>query len=258
MERIPIGKKLKFEVFKRDKFTCQYCGRAAPDVILHVDHIKPVVKDGDNNITNLITSCADCNLGKGKTELSDDAVILKQKKQLDALQERREQLEMVYEWQKSLLTIQEDELNMVIDFWKTCAPGYSLTDYGINNLKTVVRKYGLSETLESIRISVDQYLIVNGSTTIDTVNKTLDYIPKIAYNRKKVKDNPHLNECYYIRGILKNKGFYLGWNLMPILEEAVLSGHDFETLKSIAIKARNWTDWRDTMEAIIGKGEDNG
>ncbi len=24
--REPIGKKLRFEVFKRDSFTCQYCG----------------------------------------------------------------------------------------------------------------------------------------------------------------------------------------------------------------------------------------
>ena len=38
-ERKPIGKKMRFEVFKRDKFTCQYCGRKAPDVILEVDHI---------------------------------------------------------------------------------------------------------------------------------------------------------------------------------------------------------------------------
>ena len=31
MEREPISKKLRFEVFKRDSFTCQYCGSKAPD-----------------------------------------------------------------------------------------------------------------------------------------------------------------------------------------------------------------------------------
>jgi len=44
MERKAISKKLRFEVYKRDKFTCQYCGRKAPDVILEIDHINPVAK----------------------------------------------------------------------------------------------------------------------------------------------------------------------------------------------------------------------
>jgi 5-methylcytosine-specific restriction endonuclease McrA len=54
--RKQISKKLRFEVFKRDSFKCQYCGNSAPDVILHVDHIEPISKGGDNSILNLITS----------------------------------------------------------------------------------------------------------------------------------------------------------------------------------------------------------
>ena len=37
-KRKSISKKARFEVFKRDSFTCQYCGRTAPDVVLHLDH----------------------------------------------------------------------------------------------------------------------------------------------------------------------------------------------------------------------------
>lgn len=47
-KRKSISKKLRFEVFKRDKFTCQYCGRKAPDVVLQIDHISPVSKGGKN------------------------------------------------------------------------------------------------------------------------------------------------------------------------------------------------------------------
>ena len=65
-----MTKKLRFEVFKRDSFTCQYCGRKVPDVILEVDHIFPKSKGGLDEIVNLITSCFDCNRGKGKRELS--------------------------------------------------------------------------------------------------------------------------------------------------------------------------------------------
>jgi hypothetical protein len=59
-----IGSGLRFNILARDKFTCRYCGKSAPDVILHVDHIIPISKNGSNEECNLITACIDCNLGK--------------------------------------------------------------------------------------------------------------------------------------------------------------------------------------------------
>jgi len=63
------AKKKRFYILKRDKFTCQYCGRSAPEVILEVDHILAVANGGDSNNKNLITACRDCNAGKGASEL---------------------------------------------------------------------------------------------------------------------------------------------------------------------------------------------
>lgn len=62
--RKPISKELRFRVLERDGFTCQYCGRSAPDVVLHVDHVVPVAEGGVNHLTNLVTACIACNLGK--------------------------------------------------------------------------------------------------------------------------------------------------------------------------------------------------
>ena len=90
-ERKPLSKKIRFEVFKRDKFTCQYCGRMSPDVILEVDHMNPVSQGGDNDILNLITSCRDCNRGKGKNLLSQTDVLKKSQKQLLDMAEKAEQ-----------------------------------------------------------------------------------------------------------------------------------------------------------------------
>lgn len=63
-ERKALSKSKRFEIFKRDGFTCQYCGSQPPDVILEVDHIHPVADGGDNDDMNLITACYDCNRGK--------------------------------------------------------------------------------------------------------------------------------------------------------------------------------------------------
>ena len=59
-----ISKRIRFEVFKRDYFTCQYCGAQAPAVLLHADHIHPRSKGGDDELMNLVTACESCNLGK--------------------------------------------------------------------------------------------------------------------------------------------------------------------------------------------------
>ena len=80
-KRKPLAKSIRFEVFKRDHFTCQYCHRKATDVILQVDHITPVSKGGTNDLMNLVTSCVDCNLGKRDRILSDDSIVTKKNRQ---------------------------------------------------------------------------------------------------------------------------------------------------------------------------------
>lgn len=60
-----MSKKVRFEVFKRDGFVCQYCGAHPPEAVLHVDHIDPVAAGGSSDIDNLVTACDSCNLGKG-------------------------------------------------------------------------------------------------------------------------------------------------------------------------------------------------
>lgn len=64
-----ISTRTRFEVFKRDGFACQYCGRTPPEVTLHVDHITPVAAGGPDDPLNLVTACADCNLGKAAVPL---------------------------------------------------------------------------------------------------------------------------------------------------------------------------------------------
>lgn len=69
MTRKALSKKMRFEIFKRDGFTCQYCGATPPEAVLHVDHIVAVAAGGGNDQDNLITACLDCNLGKGARDL---------------------------------------------------------------------------------------------------------------------------------------------------------------------------------------------
>ncbi len=51
------------EIFVRDGYTCQYCGRAGHDLTL--DHILPRHRGGGHTWDNLVTACKACNHRKG-------------------------------------------------------------------------------------------------------------------------------------------------------------------------------------------------
>lgn len=64
------SKRLRFKIFMRDGFKCRYCGRAPPEVTLHLDHIVPIAKGGADDETNLAAACEACNLGKHADRLT--------------------------------------------------------------------------------------------------------------------------------------------------------------------------------------------
>jgi hypothetical protein len=78
---MPVSKRTRYEVLKRDNHTCRYCGATAPDAILTVDHVTPVALGGSDAPDNLVAACRDCNYGKAST--SPDATAVEDVKQLD-------------------------------------------------------------------------------------------------------------------------------------------------------------------------------
>ncbi|MDD5370234.1 MAG: HNH endonuclease, partial [Anaerolineaceae bacterium] len=57
------------EVFRRDNFTCQYCGRRMEN--LTIDHLVPRHLSGQHTWTNVVTACAQCNHRKGGRMLEE-------------------------------------------------------------------------------------------------------------------------------------------------------------------------------------------
>ena len=52
----------RFNVFLRDRFTCQYCGAKQE---LTFDHVVPRSRGGQTRWDNVTTACSPCNLAKG-------------------------------------------------------------------------------------------------------------------------------------------------------------------------------------------------
>jgi hypothetical protein len=69
-----VSKRTRYEVLRRDNHACRYCGCAAPDAVLTVDHVIPVALGGSDKPDNLVAACKDCNAGKAAS--NPDAALI--------------------------------------------------------------------------------------------------------------------------------------------------------------------------------------
>ncbi len=258
--RKSLSKKLRFEVFKRDSFTCQYCGKAAPNVVLEVDHIDPVSKGGGDDLLNLITSCFDCNRGKTNIELNDDSVVSKQRRQLELLQERREQIQLMFNWRKELDNLKSDTDEMVISYIENKIENFTLNESGKKKIPSLTKKYDLADILESVDLSASKYLRFDndGNLTQESAEEFISKIGGILVNKNKP---PIEQKASYVKGICRNRFHYwnpqtgsivlnnyinalrnYGWS-----DERILDDLENEVIPKTK-KAKNWTEWRSLLE----------
>ena len=55
----------RYNIFERDKNTCQYCGKIFDRRDLNLDHVVPRDKGGATTWENIVCSCIPCNTKKG-------------------------------------------------------------------------------------------------------------------------------------------------------------------------------------------------
>ena len=55
----------RVNIYVRDKFTCQYCGKKMMTEDLTFDHVVPRKQGGVTSWENIVTACVKCNLTKG-------------------------------------------------------------------------------------------------------------------------------------------------------------------------------------------------
>lgn len=259
-KRKNIPKKVRFEVFKRDKFTCQYCGAKAPDAVLHVDHIQPVSKGGTNDIMNLVTSCDSCNGGKSNVLISDSSAIDKQRAQLEAMEERRQQIDMMVEWRKSLAGVEQNKLRALYDYAESYMPGFSVNESGRKDIRKLEQKYGLEEVMKAIETAAEKY-IERGSDGNATPASARLYFRKIGGILYLANASPVDKKLAYIKGIARNRFSFFDEASASIMLKAYVVALEDTGWASEEILAdleneieprtknlRNWSQWRSLLE----------
>ena len=243
-ERTAIPKLVRFEVFKRDKFTCQYCGAKAPDVLLECDHIHPVAEGGTNEMLNLVTACNPCNNGKGARLLSENSAVEKQRSQMEALQDRREQLEMMIAWRDSLDREHLDEMEVVCARVETVSHGsFSPSEQGRDRLRRWLKRYGIEELLRAIDDAFEIYLKFDGDEVVDESSlRAFQKIGWALWTNRQLVEKPYINRLLYIQGICRNRFQTPRDKYLDYLEAFIIAGMSVDELEQISLVARGWQD----------------
>jgi len=149
------GNKLRFEVFKRDLFKCQYCGRTPPDVVLELDHINPKSKGGKGNIDNYITACFECNRGKRDNLLTNIPNTLAEK--IPILKEKNLQLKAYNKLSQQLEKERKKPINEICKIYEETFPQHTPTERFRNaSIAVFLRKIPFDEVVEAMSIACNK------------------------------------------------------------------------------------------------------
>ena len=172
--RHSLSKKVRFSVFHRDAFTCQYCGRTPPQVVLEVDHILPVAEGGGNDVCNLVTACFDCNNGKGANCLNDTPEEIAERT-ADRMEARRQRAEQVRAYDKFLLAEREEANQRAEDLlhhWDDSLTGTAFEVITADrsrstSLRVFMGKMPTADILDAMDIAIARQPSTNCETEVD-------------------------------------------------------------------------------------------
>lgn len=247
-DRKPIAKSVRFEVFKRDSFTCQYCGGKAPDVILVVDHIKPVAEGGDNEIMNLVTSCQPCNAGKGARELDDNSVVERQRRQIEDLEERRSQLEMMLRWRDEVKDL-DAQIDRYVAAHIASVAKFQPNQRGMTDVRRWVKKFPLELLLSAIDEAFAKHLVwADSEPTSVSWNKAFNWVERFARSKVRYGDGPEVDQFLYIQGIIRNRLGDRYFSAMSEIKELYDLGYKIEDIQ----KAAKSLDSHDDFDSWYG------
>lgn len=146
-----ISVRTRFEVFKRDEFTCLYCGRKSPEVVLEIDHIVPVSAGGTDDPINLTAACWDCNRGKAGVSLGQVMTGEDPHDRAILLLERERQLQEYNALLARIRQERERDTADLADYWHK-QTGWYFTDRDVASVIGLLDKYAK----EQIRYAIDE------------------------------------------------------------------------------------------------------
>jgi len=150
-----ISPKKRFEVFKRDNFTCRYCGRKTPNVVLEIDHVIPKSEGGSDDLENLVTSCWECNRGKGKTLIGEIQDGSSPHDRAVMLLELERQLQEYNAVKARVRERENRDIEILLRYWDELAWGQARRFPSEASLRMFLRRIPREDIMDAMEIAMD-------------------------------------------------------------------------------------------------------
>lgn len=198
---------LRHKIRERDNFTCQHCGKKAPNVEIQIDHKIPVTKGGTDDEINLQILCVDCNLEKG------DKILPRYKYLIPMLSNQSgftsELIEIENNNENEVKTpVKNVEVQVIINYiYEKINHKIELNSAQIKHVIDLCYEFSENEIKYGIDTAAEEYLIIeNGEYTIESINNFFSKIKGIIVFTNK----PVLRNIAYLKGVCKRR-FKMDW-----------------------------------------------
>jgi len=224
-KRKPLSAKKRFDILERDNFTCQTCGaKQSDDVLLEVDHIKPVSKGGTNDLDNLVTLCYKCNRGKGARILGEKQAVKLEESRVDEMHKKMQQRQAYIKYKEKLRNADEQHHQKIIEIvneivnhhfnkHEIISSKYALNPSQRSEFYKYQKKHGVEKLIDSIY--ENEHLLVPKIVEKDAQlrEQIMQSNFRLFYTEvfkqldiKKDIDKPTVTSCInYLSGILNNR-----------------------------------------------------
>ena len=154
---------------------------------------------------------------------------------------------MLIEWRKELESIEDMQVNMVQDIFSKFTEA-TLTDSGRTDIAKYIKKYGINEVCEAVRIYIESYYDSN----FNKFTKGFSTIGGICFNRQRQKTDESIYWVNKIAYAANKKFHYLDkWKVRNIISGKIHSEEECEYILEIVSESSSWSDLKESLlEAV--------
>jgi len=160
-----------------------------------------------------------------------------------------------------LLDLGEVALEKCESLWSQVAVGFSLNESGRDELRKLIRKFGVPDVMHAIQVAA-KYISTdrNGDSTKESVELAWKKVGGICVVEVRNREDPELKEVYKLRSHLRSKfntkyGSDSDRTLLSSINELRMVGYSMRDIQRRAATVERYWPFIDLVEKMIAEAQ---
>ena len=176
--------------------------------------------------------------------------------QLEDLEERRQQLQMLHDWHMSLVDLNDQAVDLAQSLWfeSIGEPGFVWAATARDEIRKLIKRHGFDAVCAAAREAAEAALRSSriNHERDEVTNEWFWKIGRIISVQKLKAEDPGAARLLYIRGTCRTRFSYCNEReALSLLQRAYELGVGMQWMESTAKACRCWSEWRNLMDDAI-------